>query len=378
MIYLDNASSTPIHPKVLERYHQLLIEHYANQGSAHRLGLAVDHLSNKSKQNILQSFHLDQQKYQVVFTSGASEANNLFLKGVARHYAQRGRKIITSEGEHSSVLKPLLALAESEGFTVVHLPLNEEGKVNVSDLASHLDDETIIVSIMSVNNETGAINDMEAISQLLQKFPKCFFHSDVTQAVAKTNLDYSLFDAFSFSAHKINGLKGSGALIVKKTIAVKPLIEGGNYEYGWRAGTPDSPKNIVLATTLKLAFSNHVSKLEIIRNMSHQLRTYLLNHPLILVNNSDQSLPHIVNFSLKKHKAAIIAAGLSDAGIIVGSSSACSAKSHKPSHVIQAIYHDKHRANAVLRVSFGYFNQANDVDRLIEQLDKLLRNVKYD
>ena len=175
MIYFDNAASTPVHPEIIDIYTKLLSQSYANQGSAHKEGLEVNRLVNKSKQNILELFGLDDQGYQVVFTSGATEANNLFLKGAALNYRNRGNKIIISAGEHPSVLKPLLRLQKDYDFKLEILPLNEQGIVEPLDLAKAIDEKTIIVSIMAVNNQTGAINKLDELAKIVKKFPKCLF-----------------------------------------------------------------------------------------------------------------------------------------------------------------------------------------------------------
>lgn len=377
MIYFDNAASTSVNHEVLALYMKVLQDYYANQGSSHELGLRVNELVSKSKKSILESLGLGSE-YQVIFTSGATEANNLFLKGAAENYRLRGKKIVTSRGEHASVIKPLIKLKEDYGFEVVELPLTEAGVIDPDDLKKAIDDDTIIVSIMAVNNETGAINDLKAIKEILSDYPKCLFHSDVTQALAKVVVDYTLLDAMSFSAHKINGLKGSGALVLKKSIVLNPLFDGGNYEYGFRAGTPDSPKNIVLAKTLKLALKNYKSHLAMIQSLNDQLYQHLLSNALVEINTPKFHSPFILNFSLRKHKAAIIANGLSKKGIMVGTTSACSAKSHQPSHVIKAMFTDEHRASEVIRISFGTNNNKEDVEVLIKQLTHLLEDTKYD
>lgn len=378
MIYFDNAATTRVHPEILTIYTQILNDYYANQGSSHSFAMEVNDLVEKSRKSILEQLGLSDTLYQLIFTSGATEANNLFLKGAALNYKNRGKKIITSKGEHPSVTKPLLRLKEDYGFDIVELPLTEEGVICLSDLEATIDENTILVSIMTVNNETGAINDMAAISKIVRRYPKCFFHSDVTQALAKVNVNYSLFDAFSFSSHKLNGLKGSGALIMKKAISLVPLIEGGTYEYGYRDGTPDSPKNIVLAKTLKLALINFKEKLSTVKAINEKLRIGIQAIPNLVINSPAHAIPHILNVSLTKHRSAIIAAGLSNKGIMVGTKSACSTKLHQPSKPVLAMFHDEKRANNVLRFSFGYFNDIKEVEPLLEELKRLLKETKYD
>lgn len=378
MIYFDNAATTQVHPDVLSAYTQLLNDYYANQGSSHSFAMAVNDLVEKSRKSILEQLGLSAATYQVIFTSGATEANNLFLKGAALQYANRGKKIITSQGEHPSVIKPLLRLKADYDFEIVELPLNEAGVISINDLEDAMDENTILVSIMSVNNETGAINDIESINNIVKRYPKCLLHSDVTQALAKVELNYTQFDAFTFSSHKINGLKGSGALIMRKGLTLVPLIEGGTYEYGYRDGTPDSPKNIILAKTLKLAMLNFKTKLSVIKSINDSLRKELKLIEEVVINSPDNAIPHILSVSLTKHRSAIIASGLSNKGIMVGTSSACSSKLHAPSKTILAMFNDDMRANNVLRFSFGYFNDVKEVESLISELTRLLKETKHD
>ncbi len=378
MIYFDNAATTKVNPQILTLYSKILEDYYGNQGSSHAFGLRVNELVEKSRKSILRQFHLANDDYQLVFTSGATEANNLFLKGGALNYQNRGKKIITSAGEHPSVIRPLERLAQQFGFKIILIPLNQDGSVNIENLISAIDAETIIVSVMAVNNETGAINDLEKIARSLKKFPKCLFHSDITQALAKVEINYQLLDAFSFSAHKINGLKGSGALIFKRSIQLIPQIEGGSYEGGFRHGTPDSPKNIVLAKTIKLALNNFHERLESINQLNQEFRNYLATCDNLSINSSQNSVPHIINFSLEKHRAAVIAAGLSKHDIMVGTTSACSSKKHQPSKVVLAMFNDEYRASNVIRVSFGYYNTLREVQEFIKVLAKLMTETKYE
>lgn len=377
MIYFDNAASTPVDPRILTTYIELINQHYAHPSSPHHEGLILNDLVNQSKVELLKTLGLDSQAYRVIYTSGASEANNLFLKGAALNYQNRGKKIITSAGEHLSVLKPLFTLAKDFGFEVVTLPLNESGTINLEDLASAIDEKTILVSIIAVNNETGAITDIDAIKKILKPYHKCYFHSDVTQAITKMDLDYRNLDAFSFSAHKINGLKGSGALIIKKNLNLKPLIEGGDYEYGFRAGTPDSPKNLVLPLTLQYAIKRHQEAKETLDFIHQTIVNYLSSCPDIQLNSPENGLRSIIHFSLTKHQASVVMEALSMKNIMVATGSSCSSKSAKPSHVIEAMYHQSRRALETIRLSFGPTNTIKEAEEFIQIFKEILQGITY-
>lgn len=377
MIYFDNAASSEINPDLIPAYTQLLTKYYANQGSNHKFGLEINHLVDQSRQTILKSLGLGSD-YQVIFTSGATEANNLFLKGYIQAYIQRGKKIITSAGEHDSVLKPLQRLASDYGLNLVVLPLNEHGVINLSDLETAIDKDTILVSIMAVNNETGALTNLKAIHHVVSRFPKCVFHADVTQAIAKVHFDYSDADALTFSAHKINGLKGSGALILKKSLTIKPLFDGGTYEGGFRQGTPDSPKNILLAKTLNLAMSNHKENHEKVRDIKRKIIAYLRSHPDVILNSPVLASDYILSFSLLKHRASVIAQGLSNHEIMVSTTSACSSKTNASSHVILSMFNDSKRAHEVIRLSFSPFNTLEEADTFIHIFNQLLEKTHHE
>lgn len=377
MIYFDNAASSEINPDLIPAYTQLLTTYYANQGSNHKAGLEINHLVDQSRQSILKSLGLGSD-YQVIFTSGATEANNLFLKGYVQAYLQRGKKVITSAGEHDSVLKPLQHLASDYGLNLVILPLNEHGVINLCDLETAIDKDTILVSIMAVNNETGAITNLKAIHNVVSRFPKCVFHADVTQAIAKVDINYSDMDALTFSAHKINGLKGSGALILKKSLTIRPLFDGGTYEGGFRQGTPDSPKNILLARTLSLAVSNCKVNHEKINAIKLKLMTFLKNHPDVVINSPVLASDYIMSFSLLKHRASVIAQGLSNHGIMVSTTSACSSKTNAASHVILGMFNDNKRAHEVIRLSLSPFNTLEEADIFIRIFTQLLEETHHE
>ena len=224
IIYLDNASTSKVDPEVLESFNQITQRYFANPSSIHRLGQESNRLLEKSREQILKLFNLSH--HEVIFTSGATEANNLAIKGYAFANKNRGNHIITSATEHPSVLNAFKQL-ENYGFEVTILPVNKNGVVEVNSLKQALKEDTILVSIMSVNNETGAINPIKEIGELLKVYPKIAFHVDMTQAIGKVDIPLDNIDMFSFAGHKIHGLLGSGALIKDKKIILEPQNSGG-------------------------------------------------------------------------------------------------------------------------------------------------------
>lgn len=375
MIYFDNASTTKINPEVLKTYEFLLREYYANPSNSHAEGLKVNSLLLEARREIKKQLGLT--KSTLIFTSGATEANNLIVFGVYGRYHSRGKKIIISKGEHSSIRNSCYALANDYDAEVVEISLNKDGTINLKELESALTKDTILVSIIAVNNETGAVNDLAKVNEIVRKMPHTFLHSDVTQAIGKVKINYDMLDAFSFSAHKIHGLKGLGALVIKDKITLRPVTFGGDQEYGYRSGTINAPANITLSKTLRLMSENSGEKFKKVTKLAKKLINYLTKHPEYYDINSHLSNPYIVNFSLKKHKGAIIKNALSEAGIMISTTSACSDKANAMSPTVFAVTNDIDRALNTIRVSFNSDNTSEEVDLLIKTLEKLMKEVRY-
>ena len=269
VIYLDNASTSKVDPEVLESFNQITLKYFANSSSIHRLGQESNRLLEKSREQILSLLNLTH--HEVIFTSGATEANNLAIKGYALANSNRGDHIITSATEHPSVLNTFKQL-EKYGFKVTVLPVNEKGVIEVNSLRDAISDKTILVSIMSVNNEIGAINPIKEIGEYLKKYPKIAFHVDMTQAIGKVNIPLENVDMFTFAGHKIHGLLGSGALIKEKKIIIEPQNNGGGQENGLRSGTNTVALSASLAKALRLAIINQEANYKKVS----ELRDYLV------------------------------------------------------------------------------------------------------
>ncbi|MEG0823846.1 MAG: aminotransferase class V-fold PLP-dependent enzyme, partial [Erysipelotrichaceae bacterium] len=234
MIYLDYASTTPLNEEVLETYTRLLKEYYANADSMHDLGMKVEMLQKQSRESI--SKLLKVKSEEIIFTSGASEANNLAIKGYAFKNKKRGKHIISTRVEHSSIFNALKQLKEEFGYEITLLNTNSKGQVELEELKKYLREDTILVSIMGINNESGAIQPIKEIAEYVHNNSRAVVHMDAVQMLGKMEIDLSYIDMASFSAHKIYGLKGSGILYKKNIIELMPIINGGQQEYGLRGG----------------------------------------------------------------------------------------------------------------------------------------------
>ena len=374
IIYLDNASTSKVHPEVLDSYNKITLNHFANPSSIHQLGQEANRLLEKSREQILSLFNL--KHHEVIFTSGATEANNLAIKGYALANRSRGNHIITCAVEHPSVLNTVKQL-EKYGYEITILPVNNKGVVEVNTLKNAIKDNTILVSIMAVNNETGAINPIKEIADLLKDYPKIAFHVDMTQAIGKVNIPLDNIDMFSFAGHKIHGLLGSGALIKEKKIILEPINNGGGQENNLRSGTNTLALSASLAKALRLAIKGEKESYEKVSNLRDYLLNYLKDNPdLYHLNSYDMNNPYIVNFSLLNHKASVVVEALSNRGIMVSSLSACHSKNEDYSYVVYAMTNDMKLAHNTIRVSFSYENTVDDVNALIRALKQIMKEIK--
>lgn len=374
IIYLDNASTSRVEPAVLESFNQITNKYFANPSSIHRLGQESNRLLEKSREQILSLFKLS--NHEVIFTSGATEANNLAIKGYALANKSRGNHLITSATEHPSVLNTFRQL-EKYGYEITILPVNENGVIEVKTLKAAIKDNTILVSIMSVNNEIGAINPIKEIGELLKDYPKIAFHVDMTQAIGKIEVPLDNVDMFSFAGHKIHGLLGSGALIKDKKILLETQNSGGGQEGGLRSGTNTVALSASLSKALRLAKEKQKDNYEKVSSLRDFLISYLDgNKEEYRLNSLDKNNPYIVNFSTLNCKASVVVEALSNRGIMVSSLSACHSKNEDYSYVVYAMNHDMKLAHNTIRVSFSYENTVDDVNALIRALKQIIKEIK--
>ena len=372
-IYFDNASTTIAKPEVLEAYNKAKTQFFANPSSIHMLGQEADRLLQKAREQILNT--LGVKNDELIFTSGATEANNLAIKGYAFRYQNRGKHIIVSNIEHPSVLETVKQLEEQFGYDVTYLPINAKGVVEVETLKAAIRKDTILVSIMAVNNEIGSINPIGEIADLLEAYPLIAFHVDATQGIGKIRLPLDKVDMFSFSGHKIHGLNSSGCLIKKKKIELLPLLNGGGQENGFRSGTNDVALAVSLAKAVRFEYENLDKNYAKLVQIAEKLKDFVKKHDdLYELNSSDN--PYIVNFSLKNKKASVVVEALSFNGIMVSSVSACKAKEEPMSYVVKALGKTDALAHNTIRVSFSADSTLEEVDIFIKKLSEIVEAVK--
>ena len=372
MIYFDNASTTKPYKECLDVFTKVSTDDFANASSNHSLGYKSSALLTKCRSQIAK--YLKVNSDEIYFTSGATEGNNLAIKGVAYHNRGWADKIITTRGEHPSVTNVFKEL-EREGFEVVYLSLNSDGQISLEELKDALDDKTSLVSIMYINNETGYINPISDIYRLIKDNSHAVMHVDGTQAIGKIKLT-SDYDLFTFSGHKIGGLKGSGALVKKRGVQIDPQILGGGQESGIRSGTSSLPLDCSLATSIRLSFSSLDERLADAKAINNYIREKLSEIDEIHVNSPLNASPFILNFSLLRHKGSIVAEALSNAGIYVSTTSACSSRESGESSVLKACGFDDRIVKNSIRLSFSGTENIGEADAFIARLKEILSSIK--
>jgi len=361
MIYLDYSATTPVNKEVLDSFNKACLDYPGNPNSLHKLGTSNAKLINDATNQIKELLHINDM--EVIYTSGSSESNNTVIKGVASKYSNRGKHIITSPFEHSSVNAPLNYLA-SQGFDIDFVELNEDGTVNLDNLKSLLRDDTILVSISSVNSELGILQPIEKIAEIVKEYPKCFFHSDMTQSIGKVNIPIENIDFVSFTAHKFFGLKGIGVLLKGESIVIDPLIMGGKSTSIYRSGTPAAPLIVSISKALRLALENQEDKIKHIKELNDYLRNSIKDMEGIYINSTDKSIPHILNISVIGVKPETMLHALEAHDIYISTQSACSTGTI--SKAVMALTHDEARAASSIRVSISYVTTKEEIDEFIK------------
>ncbi|WP_239617396.1 cysteine desulfurase family protein [Cohnella mopanensis] len=381
--YYDHSASTPMLPMVIQTMSELMKLHYANPAALHKSGAEAMKLIDRARASI--SDRMGSEPGEVVFTSGGTESNNLAIKGSVNKVARSSKHIITSAIEHASVFESFRQL-ETFGIHTTILPVDRQGKIRPEDVANAIRKDTVLVSIMQVNNETGVVQPIREIGQLLGEFPHVRFHVDGVQAVGKVPFSWKEWgvDLYSGSAHKFGGPKGLGFLLVKSGNELSPLLSGGDQEQGTRSGTHNVPGIVAMSQALRLAVESQEARRERMYAIRRRLLHIVGDIPELLFNgvHSDEAdgetgaAPHIVNFSYPGMRPEVIIHMLEKHGILVSSQSACSSKSLQPSRVLLAMGQDADRASGSIRISFGDEHTMEDIEILGDRLKRVVAELK--
>ncbi len=365
MIYLDYSATTPCRDEVLESFTQVTKTVFANSNSLHRLGVEAKQLEMQATNQI--AHILGCKPSEIIYTSGASESNNMAIKGIAFQYANRGKHIITTNLEHSSIYGPLHFL-EKHGFTIDIVKTDANGMVDMEHLQQLLTNDTILVSIASVNSETGLRQPVEAIGTFLKKYPKCFFHVDMTQSIGKIHISLENIDLASFSAHKFYGMKGIGCLIKKESITLEPLIHGGKSTTSFRSGTPAIPLIVSISKALRLINEELDSNYQKVEKMTTYLIENLKKYPNVEINHNQYCIPHILNISLMHTKPETLLHALEEKDIFISTQSACS-YGHTVSRAVKELSKNEAVASHSVRISISGYTTQEEIEEFLKQFD---------
>ena len=358
VIYLDNASKTIPYIEVANKHQEITTSYFANPSSIHILGNRANRLLELTKEEILSLLKLN--NHQVIFTSSATESNNLAIKGFALKYQNRGKHLITTAYEHPSVLDAFKQLEDNFGFEVTYISPNSNGAIEPIEVEKAIRKDTILVSIMAVNNEIGVVNSIERIAELLTKYPKLVFHVDACQAVGKLEkeIDYKNVDLITLSSHKIHGVIGTGVLLKKKNLELLPLLSGGGQEYNLRSGTNDLAGAVCFKEALKISLKEEKNHYDHVKELADILINYLNNNKDKYELNVPEIInPYIINFSTITKKSSVVVEALSNYGIMVSSTSACHSSKQKGSYVVKSLGKNDNISNNTVIVSFSYLNK---------------------
>lgn len=373
MIYFDNSATTKIYPQALDSYLTVSRDYFANPSSLHQLGEVASKLLAQSRKQIADLLGVGED--EIYFTSGGSEGDNWVIKGTALEKSYYGKHIITTKIEHSAVSNTMKQL-ESLGFEITYLDVNDQGQVDLDDFKRALRKDTILVSMIAVNNEIGSIQPIDEIGNILRDYPSIHFHLDAVQA---THIDLNLgsnsrVDMAVYSAHKFHGPRGVGFIYKKRSKNLAPLINGGGQESGLRSSTENLPAIVAMAKALRLLRDKN--KQSNIKELTDAIRQKLKNYEDILIFSPKEGASHILCFGIKNVRGEVSVHAFEEHGIYISTTSACSSKNTSKSSTLSAMGIPPHQAETAVRVSLTYDNTIEEVDRFIEVLDQVYADLK--
>ena len=371
MIYLDYSANTPVDTRVLEQFCAVERRCIGNANSNHQAGSAAK--AEIDAATIKIASLLGVQPAEIIYTSGASEANNFALKGLARLSRHVGRHIISTPLEHSSVSGTLTALQE-QGYEIDLLDVKQDGTVDLEHLKDLLRPDTICVAITLVDSELGVVQPVQEIAAILKAYPHCHLHVDATQAVGKIPVSFEGVDTMSLTAHKFYGLNGIGLLIKRRNLALEPLIHGGESTTIYRSGTPTVALASSLACALDLAVTDLPGRVDHVAKLNAELRAALSTYPLVRINSPEHAIPHVLNLSVRNVKGTVFQRELDAKGVCVSVKSACSSDG-LPSRAVFAVSRDRRNALSSWRISLSHLTTEDEIKAFLQAFDVCYREL---
>lgn len=370
-IYLDYSADTPVDEAVLDCYCDIVRRFPANPNSAHSLGRDAKNIIDNSIAKVADLLGVKQT--EIIFTSGASEANNLAIKGFAHANRRRGKHIISTFLEHSSVSGALTFLQE-QGYEINLVNILPNGTVDLQHFKKLLREDTILAAICAVDSELGTIQPIAQIAEILRDYPNCRFHVDAAQAIGKTNLNFDGVDSVSFAPHKFYGLKGCGVLYKRDGAVLEPLIHGGVSTTIYRSGTPDPAMSAACLKALETAINKLDKRFEYTSKLNQFLRKRLSENPLVQINSPENSVPHILNLSVNGIKAEDMRIALNEKGVCISVKSACSVP-NTPSRAVYAITHNRKTSLSSWRISLSHLTTIDELEQFLRILEECIQEL---
>ena len=371
MIYLDYSANTPVDARVLEQFCAVERRCIGNANSHHQAGSAAK--AEIDAATIKIASLLGVQPAEIIYTSGASEANNFALKGLARLSRHAGGHIISTPLEHSSVSGTLTALQE-QGYEIDLLDVKQDGTVDLEHLKDLLRPDTICVAVTLVDSELGVVQPVQEIAAILKAYPHCHLHVDATQAVGKIPVSFEGVDTMSLTAHKFYGLNGIGLLIKRRNLALEPLIHGGESTTIYRSGTPTVALASSLACALDFAVTDLPGRVDHVAKLNAELRAALSTYPLVRINSPDHAIPHVLNLSVRNVKGTVFQRELDAKGVCVSVKSACSSDG-LPSRAVFAVSRDRRNALSSWRISLSHLTTEDEIKAFLQAFDVCYREL---
>lgn len=373
LIYLDNVAASFVEDEVLDIFYNTTKKYYANPNSIHKLGREENKMISDSTLRIANMLKV--LKDEIIYTSGATESNNLAIKGLCLSYKNYGKHILISSLEHNSITSSVVSL-ERLGFEVEVIPVTDKGIVDIESLKNMLRDDTILVSVTSVDSELALRQPIEEIASILKYYPNCHFHTDATQSIGKVTIDYSNVDLITINPHKFHGLDNFGILVKKKNVRLTPLIEGGKSTTIYRAGTPSLANVLALEKSLELALTNQEARYNYLKELGDMIKSYLSEYKNVSINSRENSLPSIINFSLIGEKALTILDKFEEHNIILSAKTSC-CPIMTPSKLVYALTKDKQKASSSIRVSLSYKTTKEEVEEFMKVFDLIYKEIYH-
>lgn len=373
IVYLDYSATTPVNKEVVDTFSKVSLDYIGNPNSLHKLGVEAKKLMDAATNQVAEL--LGVKSNEVIFTSGASESNNLAIIGTILKYSNRGKHIITTKLEHSSVLECVNYL-EKNGYIIDYVNVLENGMIDIEHFKILLTKDTVLVSIHHVNSEVGFCQDISKIGEILRDYPTTIFHVDGTQAVGKIPVSLENIDLYSMSSHKFFGLKGVGCLIKKNNIELEPMIHGGKSQTIYRSGTPSLGLIVSFSKALRLALTDLNKKYDYVKNLSDLLKTELSNIEGVVINSNENSIPHIINVSVLGIKPETMLHALEEKDIYISTKTACS-KDNSDSLTLTTIGKDSSISGHSIRISVSYLTTEEEIHYFVDNFKKYIEKLNF-